>query len=80
MKSKPWEARIPQQPKNKDLKRCYIYWKKIGKYLTAGGKVVWLTDKEKTFAYIKHSNLILEEVLDKDRKEYYKRYLHQTVD
>jgi hypothetical protein len=46
----------------------------------AGGKVVWLTDKEKTLAYIRHSNLRLDEVLEKDKLEEYRKYMHQTIE
>jgi hypothetical protein len=80
MKQKSWEAQIPKTDKNKDRKLCYTYWKKIGRYVLGGGKVVWLTNKEKTFLHIKYSNIIFEEVVDKDTKEYYKKYLNQTVD
>jgi hypothetical protein len=80
MKQKPWESTLPQTPKNRDRKRCYVYWLTLKKGVVAGGKVVWLTDKEKTFTYIKHPNIVLNEVVDKDRKELYKKYLHQTVD
>lgn len=82
MKSKPWEASIPKPPKNKDVKRCYRIWTKVGfsKSFRAGGKIVWLTDKQKTFYLVKYPEKIFEEVIDKDTKEYYKQYLHQTVD
>jgi hypothetical protein len=80
MKQKPWESQIPKTAKNKDRKRCYTYWKKIGRYVIGGGKVVWLTDKQKTFYLIKYSNIIFKEVVDKDTKEYCKKYLNQTVD
>jgi hypothetical protein len=79
MKQKPWEAQIPQTPKNKDRKRCYAVWSIIGSFHT-GGKIVWLTDKQKTFYLIKYPDKFFEEVLDKDKKEYYKQYLHQTVE
>ena len=79
MKQKPWEAQIHRTPKNKDRKRCYAVWSTIGSF-HAGGKIVWLTDKQKTFYLIKYPNKFFEEVLDKDTKEYYKQYLHQTVD
>lgn len=77
-----WEAPIPKKPKNKDVKRCYtVWWKMLRGYSSAaGGKVVWLTDREKTFAYIKHSNIILKEVLEKDSLEEYKKYINQTID
>ena len=82
MKHKPWEATIPKPPKNKDRKRCYTIWTKVGlsKSFIAGGKVVWLTDKQLTFYRIKYPNKIFEEILDTDIKEYYKQYLNQTVD
>ena len=77
---KSWEAQIPRKPKNRDVKRCYIYWRYLTATTKAGGKVVWITDREKTLAYLKYSRLKLEEVLDKDTKELYKKYMHQTVD
>jgi hypothetical protein len=77
---KPWEATIPVTPKRKHLKRCYIMWKRILHTSKAGGKIVWLTDKQVTFYQIKYPRLILEEVLDIDTKELYKIYMHQTVD
>jgi hypothetical protein len=80
MKQKPWESKIPQNPKNKNRKRCYRIWTKITNSSRAGGKIVWLTDKQKTFYLVKYPNKIFEEELDKDTKEYYKKYLHQTVD
>lgn len=80
MKSKPWEAQIPQTPKNKDRKHCYIYWRKITKYIVEGGHVVWLTDKQVTLYTIKYPTVTLEKVVDKDKKELYKKYLHQTLD
>jgi hypothetical protein len=79
MKQKPWEAQAPKTPKNQDRKRCYAVWSKISSF-HAGGKVVWLTDKQMTFYLVKYSNKIFEEVVDKDTKEYYKKYLNQTVD
>ena len=60
MKLAKWEAGIPQTPSNKNRKRCYRLWRKIGR-LSAGGKIVWITDKEKTFYQIKHSKLKFKE-------------------
>jgi hypothetical protein len=77
---KPWEAKIPCKAKNRHVKRCYIYWRYLTATTVAGGKVVWLTDREKTLAYLKYSRLKLEEVLERDRLEEYKKYMHQTVD
>ena len=77
---KPWEAQLACKPKNRDVKRCYIYWRYLSATIKAGGKVVWLTDREKTLAYLKYSRLELEEVLERDRLEEYKKYMHQTVD
>lgn len=79
MKQKTWEAQAPKTPKNKDRKRCYAVWANIHSFYT-GGKVVWLTDKQKTFYLIKYPNKTFEEVVDKDTKEYYKKYLNQPVD
>jgi hypothetical protein len=79
MKQKPWEAQIPKTDKNKDRKRCYTIWTVVPR-CRFGGNVVWLTDKQKTFYFIKYPNKIFEEVVDKDTKEYYKKYLNQTVD
>jgi hypothetical protein len=77
---KTWEAQIPKTPKNKDRKRCYTVWSRLMARAWAGGKVVWLTDKEKTLAYIRHSNLRLDEVLEKDKLEEYRKYMHQTIE
>lgn len=74
-----WSAPIPQTPKRRDRKRCYIYWK-VSQYWLAGGKVVWLTDSQVTFAKIKYPNLELQEVLERDRLEEYKKYMEQTID
>ena len=75
----PWESKIPQTPRRRDRKRCYIYWK-VSQYWRAGGKVVWLTDAEVTLAYIKYPNLELEEVLEREWLEEYKKYLDQTIE
>lgn len=75
-----WEAQIPKTPRNKDRKRCYVYWKHIGRFLIAGGKVVWLTDRERTLAYLKHPRIELREVLERDKLEEYKKYLDQTIE
>ena len=78
---KPWESQIPCKAKNRHVKRCYTVWtthlSNLSRY---GGKVVWLTNKQITFYKIKYPNKIFEEVLDKDTKELYKNYMHQTVD
>ena len=79
MKQKSWEAQIPKTDKNKDRKLCYTIWTVVPR-CRFGEKVVWLTDKQKTFYLIKYPNKIFEEVVDKDTKEYYKKYLNQTVD
>lgn len=74
-----WSAPIPQTPKRCDRKRCYTIWinYKFGK---AGGKVVWLTDKELTLARIKYPRKQFEEVLERDRLEEYKKYINQTIE
>jgi hypothetical protein len=84
---KPWEASIPKQPKKRDRKRCYTIWTKYnhkypttGKGWRAGGKVVWLTDTQLTFAKIKYPNKEFEEVLERDRLEELKKYIHQTIE
>lgn len=79
---KKWESNIPRQPKNNNIKRCYTVWRKIGfsKRFRAGGKVVWLTDKELTLARIKYHNTYFDEVLERDRLEEYKKYLDQTIE
>ena len=76
-----WEAAIPQKPKNKHVKRCYTVWRSIlnGKSY-AGGKVVWLTDAEMTFARIKYPRMVYDEVLERDRLEEYKKYLDNTIE
>lgn len=77
---KKWEAQIPKTAKNKDRKRCYTVWTRVLNRAWVGGKVVWLTDKERTFAYIKNSNLRLDEVLERDKLEEYKKYMDQTIE
>jgi hypothetical protein len=78
---KTWEAQIPKTQKTKERKRCYIVWRQfLHSEFKAGGKIVWLTDKQLTFHTIKDQKLILEEVLEKDRLEEYKKYMDQTVD
>ena len=82
---KPWEAKIPTTPKNKDVKRCYTIWTKwtwgdgedAAQY---GGKVVWLTDKQLTFARIKYPKKIFDPVLERDRLEECKKYINQTIE
>ena len=74
---KYWEAQIPKIEKNKDIKRCYTVWS--GRW-RAGGKVVWLTDKQLTFARIKYPNKEFEPVLERDRLEECKKYLNATID
>jgi hypothetical protein len=76
---KPWELQIPKPPSNNKRKRCYIYWKILSEFVVAGGKVVWLTDQEKTFAYLRHPNIVLDEILEKDKLEEYKKYLDATL-
>lgn len=77
---KPWEAQIPKTAKNKDRKRCYTVWTRFKWGGRAGGKVVWLTDRELTFASIKHPNKIFEPILEKDLLEEYKKYVDATID
>lgn len=80
-KTSRYEAPIPQPVRQRDRKRCYTVWRKIGfsKSFRAGGKVVWLTDKELTFARIKYPNTYFDEVLERDRLEEYKKYLDATM-
>jgi len=77
---KNWEAKIPQPKKNKERKRCYTMWKRLFDRFTAGGKVVWLSDKELTFFQMKHPETEFIEVLERDKLEEYKKYIHATVD
>ena len=81
---KTWEAQIPKTPKIKNRKRCYIVWRStfrhsVRAHLRHGGKVVWLTDKQITFYTLNDSTLILEEVIEKDTLEEYKKYMDQTI-
>lgn len=77
-----WESKIPQPPKQRNLKRCYTVWTKVGfsKMFRAGGKVVWLTDRQLTLARIKYPYKEFDPVLEKDRLEEYKKYLDQTIE
>ena len=77
---KPWQAQIPKTPKNKDIKRCYTVWSSMHGLWRYGGKVVWLTDAQLTFASIKYPNKEFDPVLERDRSEEYKKYMEQTID
>lgn len=76
---KPWVSPIPQKPKNKHRKRCYTIWN-ISPYWKSGGKVVWLTDAQLTFARIKHPRMEFDLVLERDLLESYKKYISQTIE
>ena len=76
---KPWEATVPQPPKRRDRKRCYTVWE-VSKYWRSGGKVVWMTDAQLTFARIKYPRKEFEPVLEKDRLEECKKYLDATIE
>ena len=82
---KKWETPIPKTPRQRDRKRCYSVWTRvvlenrdIG--YRHGGKIVWMTDKQLTFARIKYPNNEFEEILERDRLEDYKKYLDQTLE
>jgi len=77
--TKPWAASIPQIPKRRDRKRCYTVWE-VSKYWRTGGKVVWLTDRQLTFARIKYPYKKFDEVLERDTLEECKKYMEQTID
>lgn len=82
---KSWESKIPQTPKQRDRKRCYTVWRRWvrgdgGKGPRAGGKVVWLTDAQMTFARIKYPHTEFDEILERDTLEEYKKYMEQTID
>jgi uncharacterized protein (DUF2126 family) len=74
-----WQAPIPQTPKRRDRKRCYTVWE-VSKYWRTGGKVVWLTDAQLTFAKIKYPDREFDEVLERDRLEELKKYINQTIE
>jgi hypothetical protein len=75
-----WESKIPQPPKQRNLKRCYRIWNLLHNRWKAGGKVVWLTDRQLTLARIKYPYKEFDPVLEKDRLEEYKKYLDQTIE
>lgn len=78
---KPWEAQIPKPPKNKAVKRCYTIWSlHLDGRFRAGGKVVWLTDAQLTFARIKYPRKEFEPVIERDKLEAYKKYLNATIE
>ena len=77
---KSWEAPIPQKPKKRDQKRCYTIWTSMHGMWRAGGRVVWLTDKQLTLARIKYPYKEFDPVLEKDRLEEYKKYLDATIE
>jgi hypothetical protein len=76
---KPWESKVPQKSKQKHIKRCYSIWT-MHNYWKTGGKVVWLTDKQLTFAKIKYPNKRFEPVLERDTLEECKKYINQTIE
>lgn len=76
---KPWQAPIPQTPKQRNRKRCYRIYRRVAGFY-AGGKVVWLTDKQLTLARIQYFNMEFDELLEKDSLEAYKKYLDQTIE
>lgn len=76
---KYWESKMPTVPKNKDTKRCYTVWSKLLERFRAGGKVVWLTDAQLTFAQIKYPNKEFEPVLERDLLEEYKKYIDANI-
>ena len=78
--TKPWEATVPKPPKQKHVKRCYRVWSFTGYRQTGGGKVVWLTDAQLTFARVKYPKKIFRHVLEKDLLEEYKKYIGQTIE
>ena len=79
---KNWQTPMPKPPKNKHRKRCYQMFRWVGfsKSFRAGGKIVWLTDAQLTFAYIKYPNHEFDEVLERDALEEFKKYLDQTIE
>lgn len=79
---KTWEVPIPKTAKNKDRKRCYRVFRRIGfsKSFRAGGKVVWLTDAQLTFARIKYPDREFDLILERDKLEEFKKYLDQTIE
>jgi hypothetical protein len=78
---KSWEPKIPQPSKNKHVKRCYVIYTRVFKHgISFGGKVVWLTDKQLTFACIKYPDKEFRKVLERDRLEEYKKYLDATIE
>lgn len=78
--SKPWESKIPKPPKHRNTKRCYTMWTVLFRNSLAGGKVVWLTDRELTLAHLKYPKKIFKLVLEKDKLEEYKKYLDATIE
>ena len=77
---KPWEAKIPTTPRSKDVKRCYTVWSVLLDRWRAGGKVIWLTDAQLTFARIKYPKKEFKPVLERDLLEEYKKYINQTIE
>lgn len=80
-----FEAPIPQKPKNKHRKRCYTIWRVWiwgdgERGARSGGKVVWMTDAQMTFARIKYPDMEFDEVLERDSLEEYKKYLDETIE
>ena len=77
---KPWEASVPQTPRQRDRKRCYTVWSSMHGMWRTGGKVVWLTDAQLTLARIKYPYKEFDEVLERDRLEEFKKYQDQTIE
>jgi hypothetical protein len=81
MKNKQYQAPIPKPSPRQTIKRCYTVWTQL-RYLDTrvGGKVVWLTDSQLTFARIKYPRKEFDLVLERDLLETYKKYIDQTID
>lgn len=60
-------------------KNCYTVWKRRAGYSWAGGKVVWLSDKQLTLAKIKYPDKYFFQVNDLIKLEEYKKYKDQSV-
>lgn len=76
---KKWQEPIPQTPSRRERKRCYRIYRRVW-FSYAGGKVVWLTDKQLTLARIKYPDMEFDPVLERDKLEEYKKYLDQTIE
>ena len=60
-------------------KKCYRVWTNMTSRFRAGGKIVWLTDKEILLNNIKHPKKYFELVVEDNVEEKYGKYFDAVV-